>query len=162
MSPHRWVTAMNHSLTARSGCRLWKRSKDWKHSHDEVIINMRKSKDECHNRHIWYILYMDTHTHTLIDPSSWFGTQNKFLSRHLSGFFYEALRLHMRAIRLIPPPTNPSILMLVHIGLGHIKPMINDVLIGLFSTTEPRCWVDSTLAYLSHPACQRRMFPAGK
>lgn len=77
-----------------------------------------------------------THTHTLVgcnyDPSGRFGTRNKFLSLH-------SLRLHMRAISLIPPPTNPSILMLVHIGLGHIKPMINDVLIGLFSTTEPRC-----------------------
>lgn len=84
-----------------------------------------------------------THTHTLVgcnyDPSGRFGTRNKFLSRHLSGFFCEALRLHMRAISLVPPPTNPSILMLVHIGLGHIKPMINDVLIGLFSTTEPGC-----------------------
>ena len=40
----------------------------------------------------------------------------------------------MRAVKLISPPTNPSILMLVHIGLGHIKPMINDVLIGLFSS----------------------------
>lgn len=48
--------------------------------------------------------------------------------------FYGALRLHVRAVKLVSPPTNPFILMLVHIRLGHIKPMINDVLIGLFST----------------------------
>lgn len=50
----------------------------------------------------------------------------------LSSFFHGALRLHVRAVELIPPPTNPPILMLVHIRLGHIKPVINDVLIGLF------------------------------
>lgn len=80
------------------------------------------------------------HTHTLTDPAGRAQhSEHISLSSFIWILFFEALRLHVRAIELISPPTNPSILMLVHIGLGHIKPMINDVLIGLFSTTEPRC-----------------------
>lgn len=120
----------------------WLRCCLWTSHDDRKDSRWRKPKDEHHVRR------------TL---TGW----ARCLSHHLSPFFLESLWLHTRAVKLVPPPTNPSILMLVHIGLGHIKPMINDVLIGLFSTTEPRCWVDSTLAYLSHPACQRRMFPAG-
>lgn len=102
---------------------------------------------------------ISTHTQHLL--CSTIGT-NFSLIISLSLFFPKALRLHMPAIKLISPPTNPFILMLVHIRLGRIKLVINDVLIGLFSTTEPRCWVDNTLAYLSHPACQRRMFSCGE
>lgn len=127
----RWVRAMNHSLSLVQDAGCGR-----------VVATERKRKDEKHIRHTN-------------------RTGSASLSPHLSPFFPESIWLHARAVKLVPPPTNPSILMLVHIGLGHIKPMINDVLIGLFSTTEPRCWVDSTLAYLSHPACQRRMFPAG-
>lgn len=165
-SLHRWVRAMNHSFTVCSGCWLRLQALTWWSYH----LTWEKSKGGYHNGHVWNMhgqAQPPTHTHTHWEPVATihqvgFSTRNKFLCHHLSWFFYEALRLHMRAVKLISPPTNPSILMLVHIGLGHSKPMINDVLIGLFSTTKPRCWVDSTLAYLSHPACQRRMFPAGK
>lgn len=94
-------------------------------------------------------------THTQRQLCLAIGTNSSLI---ISLFFSWALWLHMPAVKLISPPTNPSILMLVHIRLGRIKLVINDVLIGLFSTTEPRCWVDNTLAYLSHPACQGRMF----
>lgn len=133
-SPHRWVRAMNHSFIAGSGCQLW----TW------------RPKGLA-----WSYLTAGNERMSHTDGMG---------SASLSSFIpiLSSISLTSRASRqLVPPPTNPSILMLVHIGLGHIKPMINDVLIGLFSTTQPRCWVDSTLAYLRHPACQRRMFPAG-
>lgn len=106
------------------------------------------------------------YTHTLskslsVNSSGWVQPL-EHISPSFIWIFSEALQLYMQAVRLVSPPINPSILMLVHIRPGRSKPMINDVSIGLFSTTQPRCWVVRTLAYLSHPACQRKMFPARK
>lgn len=85
-------------------------------------------------------LHTQMHTHRVSDnPSDWVQPSEQISLPSFIGILYEALRLHMQAVKLISPPPNPSILMLVHTGLGHIKPMINDVLIGLFSTTELRC-----------------------